>query len=75
MSRLIKETTMTVDSVVDVSEWYVSEGAHDQASRDQFDGAAGMLLGRKTYEGLAGYWQQETGRWAVTLLRYAAPGG
>ena len=67
MSRLINTTTMTVDAVIDVGEWYVSEGGHDRAARDQFDGAAGMLLGRKTYEGLAGYWQQQTGEWADLL--------
>jgi hypothetical protein len=39
---------MTVDGVVDVGDWYVSEGGHDRAARDQFDGAAGMVLGRKT---------------------------
>ena len=67
MSRLISTTTMTVDGVTDVGEWYVSEGGHDRAARDQFDGAAGMLLGRKTYEGLAAYWPQQTGEWADML--------
>ena len=67
MSRLINTTTMTVDGVTDVAEWYVSEGGHDRAARDQFDGSAGMLLGRKTYEGLAGYWQQQAGEWADLL--------
>ncbi len=67
MSRLINTTTMTVDGVTDVGEWYVSEGGHDRAARDQFDGAAGMLLGRKTYEGLAGFWSQQTGEWADML--------
>ena len=64
MSRLVSTVTMTVDSVTDVGEWFVSEGGHDQASRDQFDGAAGLVLGRKTYEGLAGYWPDQTGPWA-----------
>jgi dihydrofolate reductase len=67
VSRLINATTMTVDGVTDVGEWYVSEGGHDRAAREQFDGAAGMLLGRKTYEGLAGYWSQQTGEWADML--------
>lgn len=67
MSRLINTTTMTVDGVTDVGDWYVSEGGHDRAARDQFDGAAGMLLGRKTYEGLAGFWSQQTGEWADLL--------
>jgi dihydrofolate reductase len=67
MSRLINTTTMTVDAVTDVGEWYVAEGEHDRAALDEFDGAAGMLLGRKTYEGLAGFWPQQTGPWADTL--------
>jgi hypothetical protein len=64
VSRLINTTTMTVDAVTDVGDWYVSDGDHDRAARDQFNGSAGMLLGRKTYEGLAAYWTQQTGEWA-----------
>jgi dihydrofolate reductase len=67
VSRLINTTTMTVDAVTDVGEWYVSGGGHDRASRDQFDDAAGMLLGRKTYDGLAAYWLQQAGEWADML--------
>ena len=67
MSRLIISTTMTLDGVIDVGEWYVAEGGHDRAGRDQFDGAAGMLLGRRTYEGLAAYWSPLTGDWADML--------
>jgi dihydrofolate reductase len=29
-----------------------------------FERSAAMLLGRKTYEGLAGYWPKESGPWA-----------
>jgi dihydrofolate reductase len=64
VSRLINSTTMTVDAVIDVGEWYVSEGGHDGAARAQFENAAGMLLGRKTYEGLAAYWSPLEGPWA-----------
>ena len=67
MSRLILSTAMTVDGVTTVGEWYVSEGEHDGASRDQFAGTAGMVMGRKTYEGLAGYWPAQTGEWADLL--------
>jgi dihydrofolate reductase len=67
VSRLINTTTMTVDGVTDVGEWYVSEGGHDRAAREQFDGAAGMVLGRKTYEGFLGYWPRQTGEWADLL--------
>lgn len=67
MSRLINTTAMTVDGVTDVGEWYVAEGGHDAAGREQFDGAAGMVMGRKTYEGLAGFWPEQTGPWADLL--------
>jgi dihydrofolate reductase len=67
MARLINTTTLTVDGVTDVDEWYVAEGGHDQAGLDQFAGVAGLLLGRKTYEGLAGFWPQQTGPWADML--------
>ena len=67
MSRLINTTTMTVDGVTDVGEWYVSEGEHDRAAREQFVGAAGMVVGRTTFEGLAAYWTQQTGEWAARL--------
>jgi dihydrofolate reductase len=67
MSRLINTTTMTVDSVIDVAEWFVSEGGHDEAAREQFVGTAGMLMGRKTYEGLAAYWPAQSGPWADML--------
>ena len=64
MSRLIISTAMTVDGVMTVEEWFVAEGEHDRASRKQFDGSAGFVLGRKNYEGLAGYWAPLTGEWA-----------
>ena len=67
MSRLINTTTMTVDAVTDVAEWFVSEGGHDDAAREQFDGTAGMLMGRKTYEGLAAYWPEQSGPWGDLL--------
>jgi dihydrofolate reductase len=67
VSRLINTVTMTVDGVTDVGEWYVAEGGHDGASRAQFDGAAGMVVGRTTYEGLAAFWSQQTGEWADLL--------
>ena len=67
MGELISITTMTVDGVTDVGEWYVSEGGHDQAARDQFHEGAEMLFGRKTYEGLAQYWSPLTGEWADVL--------
>jgi dihydrofolate reductase len=67
MGRLIISVAMTVDGVIDGFEWFVSEGGHDQAGRDQFSGAGAMLLGRKTYEGLAGFWPTQEGPWADLL--------
>jgi dihydrofolate reductase len=67
MSRLINTTTMTVDGVIDVAEWFVSEGGHDDAAREQFVDTAGMLMGRKTYEGLAAYWPEQSGPWGDVL--------
>jgi dihydrofolate reductase len=64
VNRLIVSTTMTVDAVISVSEWYVSEGEHDRVAREQFEQAEAMLLGRTTYEGLAAYWSPLTGPWA-----------
>jgi dihydrofolate reductase len=67
MGRLINTTTMSLDGVIEVGAWYLADGGHDPASRDQFSGIAGMLLGRKTYEGLAGFWPDQIGPWADAL--------
>jgi len=67
MAKLISSTAMTVDGVIDVGDWYVSEGGHDGASRQQFDHVSGMLMGRPTYEGLAGFWTTQEGPWADLL--------
>lgn len=67
MARLINTTSMTVDGVTEVGAWYVPEGGHDSASRELFVNAAGMLVGRKTYEGFLGFWPSQTGPWADVL--------
>jgi dihydrofolate reductase len=67
MARVINTTSMTVDGVIDVAGWYVVEGEHDGASRSLFVDAAGMLVGRKTFEGFVGYWPSQTGPWAEVL--------
>ena len=64
MGKVIITVATTVDGVADGFEWFLSEGGHDQASRDQFQEGGAMLLGRKTYEGLAGYWPTQEGPWA-----------
>lgn len=42
----------------------MAQGDHDAASLALFTDDAAMLLGRKTYEGLAGFWPTESGPWA-----------
>ena len=64
MGRLIVSTQITIDGLIDVGEWYVADGEHDRAGKDQLRAASAVLLGRKTYEGLAGYWSPLTDDWA-----------
>ena len=51
MSRPISIASTTADGVSDVSEWFVSEGEHDQAARDLFRDVAVMLMGRPNSPG------------------------
>lgn len=55
---------MTIDGVITVDDWYASEGEHDAAARALFERSTAMLMGRKTYVGLAEYWPDQTGPWA-----------
>ncbi len=65
MGRLIATTQATIDGVVDpVGEWVQPDGDHGEYSFERQARSAGLVLGRKTYEGLAGYWPNQTGRWA-----------
>jgi hypothetical protein len=64
MGSLIVSTQMTLDGVIDVGEWYVADGEHDRAGKDQLAHAHAVLLGRKTYEGLAAYWSPLLDDWA-----------
>ena len=64
MGRLIVSTQMTLDGVIDVGEWYVAEGQHDRAGKEQLRDASAVLLGRRTYEGLAAYWVPLQTDWA-----------
>jgi dihydrofolate reductase len=68
VGRLINTTSMTVDGVIDVSDWFVAQGEHDDGARSLFEsGGAALLTGRKTYEGFAGFWPTQTGPWADVL--------
>ena len=65
MGKLIASTQATIDGVVDpVGEWVQPDGDHGDYSFDRQARSSGLVLGRKTYEGLAGYWPGQTGKWA-----------
>jgi dihydrofolate reductase len=65
MGKLIATAQATLDGVVDpVGPWVQPDGDHGRYSFERQERSAGMVLGRKTYEGLAGYWPSQSGRWA-----------
>lgn len=65
MGKLIATTQATLDGVVDpVGEWVQPDGDHGEYSFERQARSSGMVLGRKTYEGLAAYWPAQSGKWA-----------
>jgi len=65
MGRLIATTQATVDGVIDpVGEWVQPDGDHGVYSFERQARSSGLVLGRKTYEGLAGFWPSQAGKWA-----------
>jgi dihydrofolate reductase len=65
MGKLIATAQATVDGVIDpVGEWVQPDGDHGVYSFERQAKSGGLVLGRKTYEGLAGYWPSQTGKWA-----------
>jgi dihydrofolate reductase len=65
MGKLIATTQATLDGVIDpVGEWVQPDGDHGHYSFERQARSAGMVLGRKTFEGLAQYWPDKTGEWA-----------
>src|SRR5262245_19849714 len=65
MGKLIASTQATLDGVVDpVGEWVQPDGDHGEYSFERQERSSGLVLGRKTFEGLAGYWPSQSGRWA-----------
>jgi dihydrofolate reductase len=65
MGKLIATTQATLDGVIDpVGEWVRPEGDHGEHSFERQARSSGMVLGRKTFEGLAAYWPGKTGKWA-----------
>ena len=65
MGKLIATTQATLDGVIDpVGEWVQPDGDHGTYSFERQARSSGLVLGRKTYEGLAQYWPHQTGKWA-----------
>src|SRR4051812_39269610 len=65
MGNLIATTQATIDGVIDpVGEWVQPDGDHGDHSFERQARSSGLVLGRKTYEGLAGYWPSRSGKWA-----------
>jgi len=65
MGRVIATAQATLDGVIDpVGEWVQPDGDHGVYSFERQEGSGGLLLGRKTFEGLAGFWPDQTGKWA-----------
>jgi dihydrofolate reductase len=65
MGKLIATTQATLDGVIDpVGEWVQPDGDHGDYSFERQARSGGLVLGRKTYEGLAAYWPTASGRWA-----------
>ena len=65
MGTLIATAQATLDGVVDpVGEWVQADGDHGVHSFERQERSEGLVLGRKTYEGLAGYWPTQSGGWA-----------
>ena len=65
MGKLIATTQATLDGVIDpVGEWVQPDGDHGDYSFERQARSGGLVLGRKTYEGLAGYWPSQSGKWA-----------
>jgi dihydrofolate reductase len=65
MGKLIATAHATLDGVIDpVGEWMQADGDHEDHSFQRQARSGGLVLGRKTYEGLAGHWLSSTGTWA-----------
>jgi dihydrofolate reductase len=64
MRRVIVSNQISIDGVIESpspDSWYIAEGEHeDTGSLDQLLAADDLLLGRKTYEGLAAVWPEIT---------------
>src|ERR1700710_2036251 len=65
MGRVIATTQATVDGVIDPGgEWVQPDGDHGTYSFERQARSGALLLGRKPFEGLAGFWPDQSGKWA-----------
>jgi dihydrofolate reductase len=70
MGRLIISNQMTLDGVIDPMAdggWYRPGGEHAARGLQQVRAADAMLLGWRTFEGLAGFWPTQQDEWADVL--------
>jgi dihydrofolate reductase len=57
VGRLIVSTQVTLDGVMDrIDKWFIPDGGHNDFGLSQLRAAGALLLGRKTYQGLASVW-------------------
>lgn len=69
-SKLIVTAQCTLDGVIDsVGEWVEPEKDHGTHSFELQRDSGGLVMGRKTYEGLAGFWpnQPDDDPWAAMI--------
>jgi len=67
MGRLIVSADVTVDLVMDPIEGWFDANIEDPDGIAQLRGADALVLGRKTYEGLAEYWPDAAGGYAELI--------
>ena len=70
MGKLIVSAQMTMDSVMDQMEgWFDAELESEQDGIEQLRAADVLILGRKTYEGLAAFWPTQEGAYAEPSIQ------
>jgi dihydrofolate reductase len=69
MGKLIVTAQMTVDGVIDTDLGWLDTAEQEGRAEDEVRLAHGFLLGRKTFEGIAPYWKQETYPFAQMVNR------
>ena len=76
MGKLIATTQATIDGVIDpVGEWVQPDGDHGEYSFERQARSSGLVLGRKTYEGLAGYWPTSRANGRTWSTRWRSTSG